>query len=206
MPIGYVRAVTSARQVPFADVLTDPGQLARLYRPPHERIARKKIDHIDDGARALIAASSFLLLATADAEGRCAVSPKGGPAGFVAVLDRHRLAIPDVAGNNLLDSLRHLLANPHVGLMFLLPGHEQILRVEGRAWVTTDGSVLDRFGDSGQRPKVAIGVAVASAFVHCPASLRRGRLWDPDAWAGTSAPSMDEVLGGHLDITRPAEG
>lgn len=189
---------------PFGAVVTELDQLAQLYRPPHELNVRKKIDHIDGGARELIAASPFVLMATADAVGRCTVSPKGGAPGFVQVLDRHRLAVPDFAGNNLLDSLHNLLANPHAGLLFILPGRGEILRVEGRAWITTDESVLERSAEEGRRPKAAIGVEVESVFVHCAASLRRGRLWDPTSWIEVSAPTTRDVAKGHLALTDPA--
>lgn len=190
--------------IPFAAVVTDRDQLVELYREPHPLVARKKIDQIDDGARDLIAAAPFVLISTSDADGRCTVSPKGGVPGFVRVLDRHRLGVPDYPGNNLLDSLHHLLANPHLGLLFLLPGHDEILRVEGRAWITTDERLLDELSaEDGRRPKTAIGVQVESTFVHCAASIRRGRLWDPASWDELTAPSTSEVVKGHLALTDP---
>ncbi|WP_300007244.1 MSMEG_1061 family FMN-dependent PPOX-type flavoprotein [Pseudonocardia sp.] len=192
--------------IPFADVVTDPAHLAALYRAPNELVARKKIDHVDDGARALIAASPFALLSTSDADGCCTVSPRGGEPGFVQVLDPHRLAVPDFPGNNLLDSHRHLLANPHAALLFLLPGRAEILRVEGRAWITTDGTILDRSADSGRVPVAAVGIAVESVFVHCAASLRRAGLWDPDTWGRVDAPTTSEVVKHHLALTDPAPG
>ena len=120
---------------PFADVLTDLGELEGLSRPLAPAVAAKKIDHVDDGAAALIAASPLVLLATADETGRCTVSPRGGPPGFVRVLDRSRLALVDEPGNRLLDSSRNLLRNPHVGLLFVLPGRSWTLirhRLTGR--------------------------------------------------------------------------
>lgn len=188
----------------FAHVLTTPEQLAEHYRPPHELVARKKIDHVDDGAAALIAASPFVLLATSGADGRCTVSPRGGDPGFVRVLDPHRIAVPDYAGNNLLDSAHHLLANPHVGLMFVLPGRTEILRVEGHAVITVDDAVLDRVTGDGRRPVSALGITVESVFVHCAASLKRAGLWEPDSWGRVQAPTTTEVVRGHLTITAPA--
>ncbi|GAA2544707.1 MSMEG_1061 family FMN-dependent PPOX-type flavoprotein [Pseudonocardia hydrocarbonoxydans] len=188
----------------FAHVLRTPEELAAHYRPASELVARKKIDHVDEGAAALIAASPFVLLATSGADGRCTVSPRGGEPGFVRVLDPHRLAVPDYAGNNLLDSAHHLLANPHVGLMFVLPGRAEILRVEGRAVLTVDDAVLDGAADQGRRPVAAIGVTVESVFVHCAASLRRAGLWEPDTWGRVEAPTTAEVVRGHLAITAPS--
>ncbi|QJY48255.1 MSMEG_1061 family FMN-dependent PPOX-type flavoprotein [Pseudonocardia broussonetiae] len=185
----------------FATSVTSPEQLAELYRPPNELVARKKIDHVDAGAAALIAASPFVLVSTSGADGRCTVSPRGGEPGFVQVLDPGRIAVPDFAGNNLLDSMRHLLGNPHVGLLFLLPGRPEVLRVEGSAVVTVDEDVLERAVDHGKRPVAAIGVTVESVFVHCSASLRRGGLWEPDSWGRVEAPTTSEVVRGHLALT-----
>ena len=122
----------------------------------------------------------MLFMATADPDGRCAVSPRGGVPGFVAVLDEQRLAFADVVGNNLIDSLTHIVANPHVGLLFVIPGRDETLRVEGRAWITTDPDVLARVGEpEGKPPKVAIGVEVTSTFIHCSRSFERGHVLGP---------------------------
>jgi PPOX class probable FMN-dependent enzyme len=187
----------------FGSTIGTREELAERYRAPNELVARKKIDHVDDGAAALIAASPFVLLATSGADGRCTVSPRGGTPGFVRVLDPHRVAVPDFAGNNLLDSMGHLLDNPHVGLMFLLPGRGEVLRVEGRAVITVEDAVLDLAADGGRRPVAAIGVTVESVFVHCAASLRRAGLWDPETWGRVEAPTTTEVARGHLALTAP---
>ena len=184
----------------FADVVTDPAVLADLYRQPNELVSNKKIDHVDDGAAALIAASPFVVLATSGADGSVAVSPRGGVPGFVQVLDAHRLAVPDFPGNNLIDSLHDLLANPHAGLMFLLPGRGEILRVEGRACITTDPTILARSADGQRRPVAAVGVDVESVFVHCSASLRRARIWEPGSWGEVDAPTAGEVLKQHVKL------
>lgn len=188
----------------FGSTIGTREELAEHYHAPHELVARKKIDHVDDGARALIAASPFTVLSTSDADGRCTVSPRGGAPGFVRVLDPHRIAVPDLPGNNLLDSHRHLLGNPHAALMFLLPGRGEILRVEGRAWITTDGRILEACTDGGRTPIAAVGIAVESVFVHCAASLKRAGLWDPESWGRVDAPTTGEVVKHHLELTAPA--
>ena len=164
---------------PFEQVITTEEALRELYRQPHDLVRRKKIGRLDDGCRAVIAIAPLVLVGTSGPDGRCEVSPRGGPAGFVQVLDEHRLAIPDLGGNNLLDSMTNIIANPHVGLLFVLPGREETLRVNGRAWLTTDDAVLDGFTAELRRPKSAIGVEVTDAFVHCAKSFRRGQVWDP---------------------------
>lgn len=186
--------------VPFEQVITTEEELRELYRRPHELVRRKKIGRLDDGCRAVVAAAPLVLIGTSGAEGRCEVSPRGGPAGFVQVLDEGRLAIPDLGGNNLLDSITNVIANPHVGLLFVLPGRDETLRVNGRAWLTTDDAVLDGFTAELRRPKSAIGVAVDDAFVHCAKALRRGQVWVPDSWRPDAAPSAAELLACHVEL------
>lgn len=157
--------------------------LTALYPAPTERVRTKKRDRLDDGLRAVLAASPFVLLATADSDGRCDVSPRGGPPGFVKVVDDRHVAIPDLNGNNLVDSLRNIIANGHAGLLVVIPGQNETLRIDGPAHLTTDADVLDRFTDELRRPPLAIVVETASVFTHCAKSFRRGRVWDPSSWA-----------------------
>jgi len=182
---------------PFRDVVTDAGQLAELYRPPSAPVSAKKIDRLDEGATALVAASTLVLVATSDEQGRCSVSPRGGPPGFVRVLDPHRLALGDAPGNRLLDSARNLLVNPHVGLLFVLPGRSWTLRVAGRAWLTRDPVALGGAPGSEGAPPLAIGVQVESAFVHCGRAFELGRVWEPEAWP-TDPPDAAAVFRGHV--------
>ena len=156
--------------------------LEALYPAPHPRTVAKKRDRLDDGLRAAIAASPFVLLATADEAGRCDVTPRGGPPGFVKVLDDHHVALPDLNGNNLLDALRNVVANPHAGLLFVVPGQAETLRLDGPARLTTDDAVLDLFGDELRRPVLAVVVEVETVFTHCAKAFRRSRLWDPASW------------------------
>jgi hypothetical protein len=156
--------------------------LLALYRSPVERVRTKKRDRLDDGLRAVLAASPFVLLATADADGRCDVSPRGGPPGFVKALDDRHVAIPDLNGNNLVDSLRNIVANPHAGLLVVVPGQHETLRIDGPAYLTTDNDVLDLFTDELRRPTLAVVVETAAVFTHCAKSFRRGRVWEPESW------------------------
>ena len=110
-------------------------------------------------------------------------------------LDEHRLAIPDLSGNNLLDSLTNVVANPHAGLLFVIPGRDETLRVEGTACLTTDPEVLALWDDELRRPKVAIGIRVRTVYIHCAKSFRRGRVWDPQSWAELAgAPDICDVI------------
>ena len=134
------------------------------------------------------------------------VSPKGGPPGFVKVLDERRLVVPDANGNNLIDGLRNLVENPHIGLLFVLPGREETLRVDGRAWPTVDPEVLDVVTeDEGRRPKVAIGVEVTTTFIHCSRSFSRGHVWQPESWGELVAPEAMDLFRCHLADNLPAD-
>lgn len=186
----------------FASTLTDLDELRTLYREPPASLLKKKVERIDPTAAAFIAASPFCLLGTSDVDGNCDVSPRGGPPGFVRVLDEHRLAIPDLSGNNILDSLTNILANPHLGLLFVIPGREESLRVEGRACLTTDPGVLGLWDDELKTPKLAIGIEVGTAYIHCAKSFRRGRVWQPESWGelDAAAPGACEILVENLAI------
>jgi PPOX class probable FMN-dependent enzyme len=178
----------------FDAIIPNEPALRELYRQPSSMVQQKKVGRIDGEARRLVESSPFCLVATADAAGHCDVSPRGGPPGFVRVLDEQRLAIPDLNGNNLLDSLTNIVANPHVGVLFVIPGRDETLRAEGNAYLTTDPAILGLWDGELRRPKVAIGVEVGTAFVHCAKSFRRGRVWDVESWSEYDAPGTCDVL------------
>jgi uncharacterized protein len=169
-------------ETPFRDVVTGVEALRELYPPPGKLGPAEKVDHLDEEAQAFISACPFVVMATADDGGRCTVSPRGGAPGFVGVVDERHLVIPDFAGNDSIDSLRGLVTNPHVGLLFILPGRSETVRVDGQAWVTKDQEVLDALQGESRRPRSAIGVRVRHAFVHCPKSFNRARVWDTRTW------------------------
>jgi len=176
--------------------------LREIYRPPSTPALRKQIDLIDQHCRTFIAHSPFVLVGTAAADGTCDVSPKGGPPGFVAVLDEHRLAVPDLAGNNRLDSMRSLVVNPGIGLLFLVPGLDETLRVNGTAEVTIDDDVLDACALVDVRPRVAIVVTAHECFIHCAKAFRRGGVWKPESWPDRSdMPSVACMLRDHAGFS-----
>src|SRR5439155_9374643 len=152
----------------FSDVVASPEDVVALYGSPVEAVVNKIIGGLDGHCRDFIALAPFVLIGTADQAGSCDVSPKGGPPGFVKVLDERRLAIPDAPGNKLVYSLRNIVASGRAGLLFLIPGMEETLRVNGRACLTRDPAVLQQLADEGKPPKVAIGIEVEEAFLHCP--------------------------------------
>lgn len=181
--------------------------LRRVYRPPHQRSLDKEIDHLDEHCRDFIAHAPFVVLASSGPLGRVDVSPKGGPAGFVAVLDDHRLAIPDMSGNNRLDSMRNIVAGGgEVALLFLVPGIDETMRVNGRALVSTEPDVLERCPIADMPANVAIVVEVRTAFIHCAKALRRGSVWDPDGWPRTddmASPAC--ILRSHIGLPGSVE-
>ncbi|OKI00883.1 flavin-nucleotide-binding protein [Streptomyces sp. CB02923] len=180
-------------------VLTRPRRLspdevrARLGEP-EATLENKKIDHIDRFARRFIAHSPFLSLATADAAGHADCSPRGDYPGFVKVLDENLLAIPDRPGNRIADSFRNIAENEEVGLLFLVPGMRETLRVNGRAYPTDEPDVLARMRTEAKAPVLAIIVEVAEAYFHCGRALLRSRLWDPASQAlADELPSVGEI-------------
>ncbi len=156
---------------------------------------RKVLDHLDKHCRAFIELSPFLVIATADREGRVDASPRGDPPGFVRVLDDATLLLPDRPGNNRVDSFANLLDAPGVGLIFFVPGVEETLRVNGTARLLTDETRLAPSEVRGRAPKTGLMVGVEEAFFHCGKALKRSRLWDPAAQIERGAfPSLGRIL------------
>jgi uncharacterized protein len=182
---------------------TAPGVLAG-YHGPSRLVQDKVIDHLDRHCRNFIALSPFATLATADPEGWPDVSPRGGDPGFVRTLDEHRLALPDRPGNNRVDSLRNVAANPRVALLFFVPGIEETLRVFGTA-VTTPPEDLDvDLTEFGRAPRSVLVVSVTRAYFQCAKSVMRSELWNPERRVERSAfASMREVFGDHCRLATP---
>jgi len=183
----------------FGGALDDAGALRALYPAAQERAWRKDIGYLDEMARALIATSPMLVLATTTADGRCDASPRGGQPGFVTVLDDRHLAIPDATGNRRLDSLTNIIDSRRAGLLFLIPGRTTTLRVNGRACVSADPECLSRISAVGKPPVTAIVVNVEEVYAHCPKAFVRSRLWEPESWPDEQLlPSSAAVTLAHL--------
>lgn len=160
-------------------VLESEAQLRALLGEPTELVRSKVSDRLNRLTRQFIERSPYLLLSTSSNDGRCDVSPRGDPRGFVRILDEKTLLIPERPGNRLADSLRNILANGHVGLLFLIPGVDDSFRVNGRAVLTTDVSLLSGCGVEGKVPKLGILVDIEEAYTHCSKSVLRSELWNP---------------------------
>lgn len=189
-------------QVDPAFAIADETALRSLFSATHTIAAIKSQAVLDKHAREFIRRSPFLCLGTQDMNGRADVSPRGDPAGFVKVLDDRTLAIPDRPGNNRLDSLVNILANPSVGILFIIPGFDDTLRLNGQASLVTDPAILQSMTVADRVPKVAIVVRVTEVFMHCAKAFRRSRLWDPDQFQDRrEMPSLMNIL---LDQTTGA--
>jgi PPOX class probable FMN-dependent enzyme len=190
----------------MARVIRSEEELREIVAPPTELVANKAIDHIDDASRRFLEASPFFLLATSAADGTCDVSPRGDPPGSVVVLDGRTLAFGDRKGNRRLDSLRNILANPQVGLLFLVPGVGDTLRVNGTARIVTEADYLPGMARGGVVPHLAIEVVVEELFLHCTKAFGRSALWDAATWPAKGAvPSAGQIVRSqHPRVTVPA--
>jgi uncharacterized protein len=183
---------------PFAAAFTRAEQLRDFYDAPMEVAIRKDIGEFDDYCRQLIAASPMLFVATHAEDGRADVSPRGGQPGFVTVLDDRHLAIPDATGNRRLDTLENIVASGRTALIFLIPGRDTTLRVNGRAAVTAAPDVLERLTPVGKPPKTAIVVEAEEVYMHCPKAFVRSKVWDPGTWPDPATlPTSAEVALAH---------
>ena len=182
------------------------AELREIYRAPAQRSLDKEIDYLDEHCRDFIAHSPFVVLGSGGAEEGLDVSPKGGPPGFVSVLDSHRLAVPDMSGNNRLDSMRNIVGAGEVALLFMIPGIDETLRVNGSATISIDPAVLETCPINEMAANVAIVVEVRSAFIHCAKALRRAGVWSPDQWPDVSdMPSPACILKDHIGLEGTVE-
>ena len=190
----------------FKGMVTSREELRAIFGAPGERAVHKERAHLDVHTREFIARSPFVLLATSNRAGRCDVSPKGDAPGFVMVLDDTHLVIPDRVGNNRIDGLTNIVENPHLGMIFVIPGREDTLRVNGRACIIRDGEILSRLAVQGKQPKVAIGVEVEECFLHCAKAFKRSGLWDRERWPDVAGlPSMAKILWDQIDLKATAQ-
>ncbi len=180
--------------------ITSEAELRELLGSPSGGAVSKERVRLHDLDRAWIAASPFLLMASSGADGSCDVSPKGDPAGFVKVLDDRTLVVPERPGNKRADGWVNVLANPHVGLIFVVPGRTDTLRVNGRARLVRDGPFFDDLVVRGHRPLVALVVEVEQVFHHCGKAFLRSRLWDPDSWHPDALPRRSVIA---RELERP---
>ena len=181
-------------------VIETVDELRSSYGTPSERAVKKSLDHLDRHCRRFIELSPFVVLASAGADGRVDCSPRGDPAGFVAVLDDRTILLPDRRGNNRADSLTNVLENPYVGMLFMIPGVDETLRLNGTAKLTTDPARLEPLAVNGRAPRSGLVVEVEEVFLQCTKALVRSRLWADETRVDRKAalPSFGQMLADHI--------
>ena len=190
----------------FRDIVSSEDELRAVVGHPPDHSLAKAVDAIDDHARRFIARSPFVFVASAAADGRVDVSPKGDAAGFVKVLDERTLAIPDRPGNRRIDTFRNVLQNPNVGLIFVIPGITYTLRVSGKAMIVRDADLRQSMAVQGKLPEHVLVVDVDHVLGHCPKCMIRSGLWEAASWPDTTdVPAFAEMLRTHANLTQPVE-
>jgi uncharacterized protein len=193
----------------FPNTIASLGELRLLYREPSPLVQSKKMTHLDEVSTRFIIGSPFLLLGTSSLRGPVEVSPRGGSPGWVKVLDNTHLLIPDLSGNNLIDSMTNILENPYVGVLFVHPGKDETLRVNGKAWITIDSQLLEMCtenttdGRTPKIPKAALGIEITDVFIHCAKAFRRGNVWNPSSWPTLDKLDAVDILRSQLAIQTP---
>lgn len=182
------------------------ADLDGIYRAPGQLVLDKALNHVEKHGKSFIALSPFCVVSSAGPDGAIDVSPRGGEPGFVHVSeDGKTIFLPDRPGNNRLDNIRNLLAGPGaIGLMFMIPGFDDVFRVNGRASATDDAELLSQFVEFGKTPRLVLSIAVEEAFFHCPKAIMRAKLWEAEAQVDRSAlPSGAEMVMDQLQLGKP---
>ncbi|MEU7943761.1 pyridoxamine 5'-phosphate oxidase family protein [Micromonospora taraxaci] len=182
--------------------ITSHEELRDLLGAPNARAANKERARLHERDREWLAASPFCLVATAGADGSCDVSPKGDPAGFALVLDDTTIALPERPGNKRADGYHNIIDNPHVGLLFMIPGRTDTLRINGRARLVGDAPWFDDMVVKGHRPVLAVVVEIEQIFYHCAKAFLRSALWKPDTWQPDLLPSRAHLI---KEVEAPSE-
>ncbi|MGC1214475.1 MAG: pyridoxamine 5'-phosphate oxidase family protein [Micromonospora sp.] len=182
--------------------ITSQEELRELLGAPMPRAVTKERTVLHQRDREWLAASPFCLVATSGADGSCDVSPKGDPPGFTLVLDETTIAIPERPGNRRADGYRNILDNPHVGLIYLIPGRMDTLRINGRARLVRDAPFFDEMVVKGHRPVLAVVVEIEQIFYHCAKAFLRSQLWQPETWRPDALPSRARLI---KEVEAPAE-
>lgn len=198
----FVREVnTLENQDPFNDVIQTEEELRDITGHPSKLVTNKVIHFLDHHCIDIISKSPFITLSTSDDKGYCDGSPRGDYPGFVQVIDERKLVIPERPGNRRMDSIRNILSNPRIGILFMIPGLEETLRINGKASVTHDDDFLEKMAYKGKKPVLGIGVVVEECLIHCAKSFKRAHLWEPPFWAEKETlPKAAKILVEHAKL------
>jgi len=188
--------------VQFEEIVTSEDRLRDIKGWPGDLARDKIIDHIDQHVATFIAKSPFLLMSSRGPDGREDISPKGDPAGFVKILDTKTLAIPDRPGNRRMDTFSNLITDDQIGLIFLIPGHQDTLRISGRAQIVRDTKLAETLAINGKAPDLVLIVHVEEASMHCPKCMIRSSLWKPEGWPDLEGfPTLARIVQDHAENT-----
>lgn len=171
-----------------------PEDLCQRFGAPEELTVKHKLPFIDEAAARFLAQCPFVIVATADAQGRCDASPKGDPPGFIHIADECTLYLPDRSGNKMFQSITNIMENPHIGMIFLIPGEEWTMRINGQARIVDDPPTLERLSARGRPAQLAIEVKVEECFFHCPRSFKRAELWNSERFRHYKGDSWGKIL------------
>ncbi|MCJ8013217.1 pyridoxamine 5'-phosphate oxidase family protein [Paenibacillus sp. KQZ6P-2] len=191
---------------PFQEILSSEEEIRDLLGYPSELVKKKTVHYLDIHCRNFISISPLLFLSTSDNQGFCDVSPRGDAPGSVLLLDEKHLVIPERPGNRRIDSLRNILLNPRVGMIFIIPGLEETLRINGKAYVIKDEKILEQMKAKDTKPILGIGVEVEECFIHCAKAFKRSRVWDNKSWVeADTLPSIPTILSDHVNSSEYTE-
>ncbi|MFB5762219.1 MSMEG_1061 family FMN-dependent PPOX-type flavoprotein [Paenibacillus medicaginis] len=186
-------------------IMTSPDELRELVGIPSDRVQHKVVSVIEEHTRGYLQQSPLFFLATSSAGGSCDASPRGDGPGFVKVLDERRLVFPERPGNKRVDSLLNIIENPQVGMIFLIPGLDEVLRINGKAWITRDPELLEQMQWEGKTTGMCVVVEVEECFLHCPRAFMQSKIWNPDTWPEReNLPSIMEMFRAHVELNKNA--
>jgi PPOX class probable FMN-dependent enzyme, DR_2398 family len=168
--------------------------LCERFGPPEDLVVKHKLPYLDEAAVRFIAQCPFVIVATADAQGRCDASPKGDPPGFLHIADERTLYLPDRSGNKMFQSMTNIMQNPHVGMILIIPGEEWTMRINGQARVVDDPPLLERLSARGRPAQLAIEIKVEECFFHCPRSFKRAQLWNSERFQKYQGDAWGKIL------------
>ena len=180
-------------------------ELRAHYGAPHDRAVKKELRFLDAHARSFLARSPFVLIGSQDGDGNADVTPKGDKPGFVSVLDDVTIAIPDRPGNNRLDTFENIVANPAVGLLFLIPGMNETLRINGEGRITADAGLRAQLAVDGREPATVLVVKAKAVYMHCAKAFMRSELWKPESWPERSEmPTLGAIMRDQIGLAESA--
>ncbi|WP_275647001.1 MSMEG_1061 family FMN-dependent PPOX-type flavoprotein [Cytobacillus sp. S13-E01] len=164
------------------DAIASEEELREIVGTPHEYVIKKSVSVLDEHCKRFVEMSPLFFLSTSNSEGDCDVSPKGDYPCGIQIINNKQLVIPDRPGNRRVDSIINILSNPHVGLLFLIPGLEEVLRINGRATIIKNTEILNNMNLNGKPPLLGIGVDIEECFIHCSRALKKSKIWNTDTW------------------------